>query len=141
MFRILAHYRLTFEGDFMNLLKVLLYSLVFAGFANASEPSATSPALININTADAATLATLTGINIRKAEDIIKYREANKGFKTIDELGNIHGIGKKTLETNRARLTVGEVKTVVKPADSNVAKPVDNKPSAPSTANGLMPKM
>lgn len=113
--------------------------MVFAGFVNATDPSAAPPALININTADAATLATLTGVGAKKAEDIIKYREANKGFKTVDELGNIHGIGKKTLETNRARLTVGDVKTFANPKD--IAKPIENKPSAPSTANGLMPKM
>jgi competence protein ComEA len=137
---------LIFEGDFMNLLlKALFCSLIFVGFVNATEPAApppaTPPALININTADAVTLATLTGINIRKAEDIIKYRQANGGFKTVEELGNIHGIGKKTLDTNRARLTVGDVKMFSKPADSNVSKPIDNKPLAPNTTNGLMPKM
>jgi competence protein ComEA len=129
----------------MNLLKALLCSLAFVGVVNAAEPAA--PELININTADIATLATLTGISSKKAKDIIDYRQANKGFKTVDELANVHGIGKKTLETNRARLTVGDVKVLVNPVDSkdiskSEPKPmIDNKSSAPSTANGLMPKM
>jgi competence ComEA-like helix-hairpin-helix protein len=88
-------------------------------------------------------LATLTGISPKKAKDIVDYRQANKGFKTVDELANVHGIGKKTLETNRARLTVGDAKTLAKPADPNKdPKPTaDAKTSAPTTANGLMPKM
>jgi DNA uptake protein ComE-like DNA-binding protein len=91
MFRILACHYLTFEGDFMNLLKALFYSLVFVGFVNAAEPaallSATPSALTNINTANT---ATLTGTGVK---GIIKYCQANKGFKTIEELGigNVHG--------------------------------------------------
>ena len=131
----------------MNIFKILVCSLMFSGMVNAAEPATPPPAtstpeLININIADAATLAALTGIGPKKAKDIIEYRQANKGFKTVDELGNVHGIGKKTLETNRARLTVGDVKTLAKPVDSkDIVKPLDSKPSAPSTANGLMPKM
>lgn len=144
MFRIPTHYYPNSEGNFMNLLRALLCSLVFVGVANAAEPTpAAPPALVNINTADAATLATLTGVGAKKAEDIIKYRDANKGFKTVDEFAKVHGIGPKTFETNRARLTVGDGKTLAKPIDfkDNSKSMTDTKPSAPSTANGLMPKM
>lgn len=134
----------------MNIFKTLACCMVFSGMVNAAEPitpATGTPELININTADAVTLATLTGITPKKAKDIVDYRNANKGFKTVDELANVHGIGKKTLETNRARLTVGDVKTLAKPVDSkdiskSEPKPMtDTKSSAPSTANGLMPKM
>jgi competence ComEA-like helix-hairpin-helix protein len=133
----------------MNVFKSLFLLLILIGAVNAAEPTVPiqqPPALVNINTADAATLATLTGVGAKKAEDIIKYRQANGGFKTVEEFSKVHGIGPKTFETNRARLTVGDVSTLPKttppkPADS---KPIENKPvlpSTPSTTNGLTPKM
>ncbi len=53
--------------------------------------------LININTAKKEQLNTLTGIGDIKADAIIKYREENGGFKSIDELIKVDGIGEKTL--------------------------------------------
>ena len=47
---------------------------------------------VNINTADKDTLMTLTGIGEAKAEAIIKYREKNGGFKTMEEIKEIEGI-------------------------------------------------
>ena len=41
--------------------------------------------LININTADEATLQTLPGIGAAKAASIVRYREANGGFSSIEE--------------------------------------------------------
>lgn len=79
---------------------VLLFSL-FTGFASANPGDA-----ININEADVATLANLNGIGEAKAEAIISYREQNGPFATVGDLGNVKGIGTKTLETNAERLTV-----------------------------------
>jgi competence ComEA-like helix-hairpin-helix protein len=63
---------------------------------------------ININTADAETLATeLTGIGATKAAAIVAYRESHGLFKSLDDLVNIKGIGAKTLEKNRANLVIG----------------------------------
>jgi competence protein ComEA len=138
----------------MTIFKALFLFLVLVGAASAdSVPPASSPAtppqIINLNTADEATLATLVGVGPKKAKDIITYRQANGGFKTVEEFAKVHGIGPKTFETNRARLTVGDVKDLkgATPAASKDApktidlKPTETKPSAPSTANGLMPKM
>src|SRR5579862_9297410 len=51
---------------------------------------------VNINTADAETLALeLKGIGQKRAEAIIAYREQHGPFKSIDDLSNIKGIGKK----------------------------------------------
>lgn len=52
---------------------------------------------ININTADSATLQTLTGIGPSMAQRIIDYRNANGKFSSPDELQNVSGIGEKTL--------------------------------------------
>ena len=60
---------------------------------------------VDINTADAKTLATeLVGIGAAKAEAIVAYRETNGPFKRLDELLKVKGVGKKTLEQNRANL-------------------------------------
>lgn len=53
---------------------------------------------ININTADLSKLKDIPGIGDVKANSIIMYREDNGGFKTIEELKNVDGIGEKTFE-------------------------------------------
>ena len=62
---------------------------------------------VDINSADAETLATsIDGVGTQKAIAIIKYREANGPFANVDDLANVQGIGMKTVDRNRARLTV-----------------------------------
>ncbi|MGO1462507.1 MAG: ComEA family DNA-binding protein [Marinobacter sp.] len=78
---------------------VLLFSLV-TGLAYAEEPT------VNINNADAITLAGLDGIGASKAEDIIAYREANGPFENAQDLSKVKGIGARTIEKNSERLTV-----------------------------------
>ena len=53
--------------------------------------------LININTASSVLLDTLPGIGPVLAERIINYRNANGPFSSIEDLGNVEGIGSKTL--------------------------------------------
>ena len=48
---------------------------------------------VSINTATKEELMTLTGIGDSKAEDIIKYREENGLFKTIEDIKHVSGIG------------------------------------------------
>lgn len=61
---------------------------------------------ININTADQATLELLPGIGKTYAERIIEYREQNGGFKSVEELINVRGIGEKRLERLRPVVTI-----------------------------------
>lgn len=53
--------------------------------------------VININRANVAQLQSLNGIGPTKAEEIVKYRKSHGGFRTVDELVNVKGIGPKTL--------------------------------------------
>lgn len=62
------------------------------------QASARDDGKININTATEAELTTLSGIGPSKAAAIIAYREENGGFKTIEDLKNVSGIGDKTFE-------------------------------------------
>lgn len=74
--------------------------------SNAHHAPAKSGA-ININTADAQSLADgLQGIGMSKAQLIVAHRKEHGPFTTADELGDVKGIGKKTLEKNRARITL-----------------------------------
>lgn len=61
---------------------------------------------ININTANLGELETLTGIGPQKAQEIIRYRETEGNFKTIEELTNVSGIGDKTFEKLKDNIMV-----------------------------------
>lgn len=62
--------------------------------------------IININTASKETLMTLNGIGESKAQAIIDYREEIGGFKSIDDITNISGIGEKTLEKIKDKISI-----------------------------------
>ncbi|MGO0039883.1 helix-hairpin-helix domain-containing protein [Streptococcus suis] len=72
--------------------------------AMSQEEKTTS--LVNLNTATEADLQTISGIGAKRAGDIIAYREANGGFKSVDDLNNVSGIGDKTMESIRPYVTV-----------------------------------
>ncbi len=61
---------------------------------------------VNINTATAAELETLSGIGPVKAQAIVDYRNEHGLFRTIDELINVPGIGPQTLEEIRNQISL-----------------------------------
>jgi len=62
---------------------------------------------IDINTADAATLAEyIQGVGIKKAEAIVAYRKQHGPFADVNQLAEVQGIGEKTIEKNRSVLSV-----------------------------------
>lgn len=71
-----------------------------------AQSQARTQTRININRATEAELVALNGIGSSKAQAIILYREMFGGFKTVDELTKVKGIGAKTVEKNRQRLSV-----------------------------------
>ena len=72
--------------------------------AEKSEPA--HGAAINLNTATAAQLESLPGIGPRAAERILEYRQKNGGFKKIEDLMNVKGIGEKSFLKLKTRITV-----------------------------------
>ena len=114
----------------MKLMKILFTSMVLCGALVASSsfaeekataqtaqpvvatqtatqvaPAAASDKL-NINTATVSEIQkVLTGIGAKKAEAIVQYREKHGNFTSAEQLLEVQGIGKATLERNRDRIT------------------------------------
>ena len=60
---------------------------------------------LNINTASASEIQkALIGIGAKKAEAIVQYREKHGSFTAAEQLLEVQGIGKATLEKNRDRI-------------------------------------
>lgn len=74
-----------------------------AAVAGAESSAATTPGagsssgLVNINTASAAELQTLSGIGPSMAQSIIDERSKNGPFASVDDLMRVSGIGEKKL--------------------------------------------
>jgi len=61
---------------------------------------------INVNKANSAQLQTLNGIGPTKAQEIINYRKSHGGFKTVEELVNVKGIGPKSLMKMKSQVAI-----------------------------------
>lgn len=80
----------------MMLALFLAPSAVLAQPPAASPPAAAEKATINLNTATLDQLETLPGIGRKTAERIVEHRQKSGGFKKIEELMNVKGIGEKS---------------------------------------------
>jgi competence protein ComEA len=76
------------------------------GKAPAPKPTATTAAPVNLNTATADQLATIPGVGPKMAERIIDYRQKNGGFKKIEDLMNVSGVGEKSFLKMKPLITV-----------------------------------
>ncbi|MCP1104728.1 helix-hairpin-helix domain-containing protein [Serratia nevei] len=66
---------------------------------------ATEEVAVSINQATAEQLAAaLSGVGLKKAEGIVRYREQNGPFTQVEQLQEVPGIGPALFEKNRSRL-------------------------------------
>ncbi len=89
-------------------LSLALLTASSAGWC-AKEAAATAASVraVNINTADAATIAdALVGVGQSKAEAIVAYRKEHGPFKSPEQLADVKGIGDKLVLKNRDRIAV-----------------------------------
>jgi competence protein ComEA len=79
---------------------LLALALLFSSHLAVAE-------VVNINTADAQTLAAnVIGVGEKRALEIVAFRDEHGPFKSVDELTQIKGIGLKLIDKNRENLTI-----------------------------------
>jgi competence protein ComEA len=74
--------------------------------AAKGKESAAPAGPVNLNTATVAQLEKLPGIGARTAQLIVEHRQKNGGFKKVEELMNIKGIGEKAFLKLKPMVTV-----------------------------------
>jgi competence protein ComEA len=89
----------------VTLLFLALAPALAAPAAGAAEGSSEK---ININTAGIDQLMSLPGIGKAYAERIVEYRSKNGPFKRVEDLLNVRGVGEKTFQRIKDRLTLGK---------------------------------
>jgi len=123
-----------------KLLVILFAWFSFMGLALAGTP-------VDLNTANQAQLESVKGIGPAKAKAILEYRAKSGPFKSVDDLDNIKGFGKKSIDKMRSEITVGggaraaDVKPAeVKAPDTKASsKAVDVKAATPAAAEVKAP--
>jgi competence protein ComEA len=61
---------------------------------------------VNLNTATPEQLDTLPGVGPATVQKILEYREQHGGFGSVEELGQVSGIGEKRLAALREQVQV-----------------------------------
>lgn len=98
----------------MVLMALALTVAVGAAQQSTERPpaaNATMASPVNLNTATATQLESLPGIGARTAERIVEYRQKNGGFKKVEELMNVQGVGEKSFLKLKSLITVTPPKT------------------------------
>ena len=90
----------------MKLFHTLFLTLIllFSASAMSAQPLA---ARVNINTANAEQISSaMSGVGESKAKAIVQYRKSNGKFKSVQDLEQVDGIGAKTVEKNKDKITL-----------------------------------
>jgi competence protein ComEA len=98
-----------------RIVATALVALLFAAASVHAQEPKTPPAAhaaqaLNLNTATAAQLEALPGIGKATADRIVEYRQKSGGFKKIEDLMNVRGIGEKNFLKLKPLITVAPAK-------------------------------
>lgn len=85
---------------------VLLACATMAVAETESAKPKKTPTPTNINTASVRQLMLLPAIGQKRAQDIVDYRKRNGPFKAKEDIMDIHGIGEKTFQQIKSRISV-----------------------------------
>ena len=90
---------------FLAMLALAPLGLAQVNGVTTSEPVGIEAEQVDINHADAATIArVLVGIGMSRAEAIVAYREEFGSFASLEELMMVRGVGEVTLKNNESRI-------------------------------------
>jgi competence protein ComEA len=81
-------------------------AVTVTGAAGEGAASAAPAAPVDLNTATAEQLDTLDGVGPATAQKILDYRRQHGGFRTVEDLGQVAGIGPKKLAALRGKVRV-----------------------------------
>jgi competence protein ComEA len=86
-----------------------MFSILVVLAALAMAPCSVLAGPVDVNTADAATLAAeLTGVGPALAEAIVRDREQNGRFTSPESLMRVRGIGERVVEMNRHNIVIAD---------------------------------
>ena len=88
-------------GRVLALALLTVFGLALAGSSLAEDASPQLVGTVNINTATPEQLELLPGIGEARAKAVIAMRKQRGGFKSVDELAEVKGIGEVALERLR----------------------------------------
>lgn len=102
---------------FISAISIITILLVNSSLVTAKEATVEQTAqnqtehavkqqVVNLNKSTFDQLVTLKGIGHNRAQAIIVYRQQVGGFKSVNELSEVSGIGEKIVSDNRARLSL-----------------------------------
>jgi len=84
---------------------------LMASLGTVSAAAKAAPAgKVNVNTATAEQFAVLPGVGVKLGARIVEYRQKSGGFKSVEELMNVRGIGEKNFAKIQPHLTTGEAR-------------------------------
>ena len=92
----------------MSMIRTLLALLAIAvSSAVQAQVPGGPPMQVNINTADAETIASaLSGVGLKKAQAIVEHRENHGRFDAATDLVKVKGIGEATVSRNATKIVV-----------------------------------
>ena len=92
--------------NILTLLVILAMAAVSLAAVDQPPPTNAGKQLVNINSADAAQLAKLPQIGAKMAQRIMEYRKSNGGFKRVQDLLKVKGIGEKVFAKLQPLITI-----------------------------------
>jgi len=88
---------------------VLLFSAGLPVTATHAEELPVLPLTVNVNTADARTIANvLQGVGLSRATAIVNYRQEHGSFVSVESLREVKGVGQRTIELNATRILLSD---------------------------------
>ncbi len=92
--------------NILTLLVILAMAAVSLAAVDQPSPAGAGKQLVNINSADTAQLAKLPQIGAKMAQRIMEYRKSIGGFKRVQDLLKVKGIGEKVFAKLQPLITI-----------------------------------